>query len=72
MKSKNAAYGNNSAAIGSQKRVSGSLHCFSEEKKLESVAICVVFTLILAFLSVCVQDIIQINGVFRLCMGARS
>ena len=32
MKSRNAAYGNNSAAIGSQKRVSDSMHCFSEEK----------------------------------------
>ena len=32
VKSRNAAYGNNSASIGSQKRVSDSMHCFSEEK----------------------------------------
>ena len=34
VKSRNAAYGNNSAAIGSQKRVSDSMHCFSEENML--------------------------------------
>ena len=32
VKSRNAAYGNSSAAIGSQKRVSDFVNCFSEEK----------------------------------------
>ena len=35
VKSRNAAYGNNSAAIGSQKRVRDSMHYFSEENNFE-------------------------------------
>ena len=39
MKSRNAAYGNSSAAIGSQKRVSDSVNCFSEKIQIKGIQV---------------------------------